>query len=179
MMIRLKSYRHSAFRNPQSAIRNPQSEIGMMIRLKSYRHSAIRIPKSEIELFFLLKPLIMRTLHVLLFFILSIFWQPSAAFATVQTVQTTVTATTQQATPKTMLKQSRLQKKIQQWSAYRGSRFDMSDHMMWLYYGLGFLVVAWLISRIGVSLLSLIAGIIGIVAIVCLVVWVLKVAGLF
>jgi Flp pilus assembly protein TadB len=116
----------------------------------------------------------MRTLQVLLFLILSIFWQPSAAFATVQTVQPTA-AITQQATPTTTLKQNRTEKKIKQFFAKkRGSGFDMGGDSKWLWWGIGFLLIAWLINSLGVSLLSLVAGVLGIVAVVCLVMWVLK-----
>jgi hypothetical protein len=113
----------------------------------------------------------MRTLHVLLLLILSYCWQPAQAFAIVQTAQTTLTTKQQTATTATV-KPNRIQQKFQKWSKQqRGSGFfDMSGNMKWLWWGIGFLILAWLAGKV----VAIAATVLWIVAVICLVMWVLK-----
>ena len=114
----------------------------------------------------------MRTLQMLLFCILSIFWQPSEVLATVQTVQPTTTIASQTA-PTTTLKQNRTEKKFKKFSSKNRGGVDFGDTKL-LWYALIFLVAAWLLSKIAGSLIGIIATVLGIVAVVCLVLWVLR-----
>jgi hypothetical protein len=152
------------------------SDFGMMRYVSP--HSEIRNPKSTIrnQIIFLLKPLIMRTLHVLLFFILSIFWQPSEALATVQTVQPT-TATTQQMIPATPQKQTRFEKRVQKFAkSHAAGRGFNGDASQWLWYAVGFFVVALILGVLKV--LSSLSGLFWAIAVICLAIWALKFFGI-
>jgi Flp pilus assembly protein TadB len=116
----------------------------------------------------------MRTLQILLLFVLSILWEPSVAFATVQTVQPT-TATAQQASPATPQKQTRFEKKVQKFAKYRSAgRGFNGDASQWLWYALGFVLISVIVGLLS----SALAYLFWVVAVVCLVVWVLKFFGM-
>ena len=124
---------------------------------------------------FLLKLLSMRALQVLLLFILSSFWQPSEALAIVQSVRP-MTATTQQATPATTQKPTRIEKKLQKLAKYRAAArggFN-GDASQWLWYALGFVVISVVIGLLSATLSYLF----WVIAVVCLAVWALKFFGI-
>jgi hypothetical protein len=113
---------------------------------------------------------------MLLFFILSILWEPSVAFATVQTVQPT-TATTQQVSPATPQKQTRFEKKVQKVAKYRSAgRGFNGDASQWLWYAVGFFVVALILGVLKV--LSSLSSIFWAIAVICLAIWALKFFGI-
>ncbi|MEY4933841.1 MAG: hypothetical protein RIS64_200 [Bacteroidota bacterium] len=116
----------------------------------------------------------MRTLHLLLFCILSIFWQPSEVLATVQTIQPTA-ATTQPAMITTPQKQSRFEKQVQKLAKYRAAGRGFSgDASQWLWYALGFVIISVIVGLLSNALSYLF----WVVAVVCLAVWALKFFGI-
>jgi Flp pilus assembly protein TadB len=118
----------------------------------------------------------MRTLRMLLLFMLGSFWQPSEALAIVQTVPP-MTATTQQAIPATPQKQTRIEKRLQQSAQYQAARRGLNgDASQWLWYAIGFFVVALIVSLLKV--LASLSGIFWAIAVVCLAIWALKFFGI-
>jgi hypothetical protein len=110
----------------------------------------------------------MRTLRIILLLMLSILCGHEQAFATVQTAVMTTT-NVQTTAEQTTIQVEKFKKK----NAARGGSLS-GGYGQWLMYGLGFILVAWLLSLVSTLLGSLIM----VVAVICLAIGVMKFFGI-